>query len=139
MSNSMTATKALGQVEAAAAERQDVRDFTRAEVGQAARQGDIYLHRVADDHPRGKRTPGHQLALGNTQGSRHVAEGDCEVLEGTERPSWCELGTFLGPLVVVGEDGATVTHPEHAHVALGPGCYQVTHQMDAATRDRVAD
>ena len=34
---------------------------------------------------------------------------------------------------------ATVTHPEHAHMVLGPGCWQVTHQMDARSRERVQD
>lgn len=140
MSNeTMTAAEAHATVQTAATPRPEVRDFRAATIGQVARQGDVYLHRVSDVHGHGPETRNRQLALGTTQGSRHVVEGDVTVYEGRTLPDWCEAGTFLGPCLVVGESGAVVTHPEHAHVALGPGCYQVTHQMDAATRQRVAD
>lgn len=138
MTTTMTAAQAHEKVKTAAKVRPEVRDFTGAEIGQVARQGDIYVARVDDTHAHGKPC-GSQLAMGTTQGSRHVAEGDVKCYEGTTLPSWCEFGTFLGPCLVVGAGGAVVTHPEHAHIALGEGCYQVTHQMDAATRERVAD
>lgn len=138
MTQTITASEAHTKVEGAAEVRPEVRDFTGAEVGQVARQGDIYIARVAGDHRFGKPC-GTKLAMGNTQGSRHVAEGDVRCFEGTHAPSWCEAGTFLGPFISVGAGGGVVTHPEHAHIALGEGCYQVTHQMDAATRDRVVD
>jgi len=137
MTTKISAVEAHEMVQRAAKSCPEVRDFRAAEVGQVARQGDVYVHRVEDDHPRGKPT-GSQLAVGHTQGSRHVVTGAAECFEGTLEPSWCE-GSFLGPLVVVGPGGATVTHPEHAHISLGEGVYQVTHQLDASTRQRVTD
>lgn len=137
MTTTISAVEAHEQVQRSAKARPEVRDFRAAEVGQVARQGDVYVHRVEEGHPRGKATEA-QLAVGHTQGSRHVVTGDAECFEGAAEPSWCR-GSFLGPLVVVGPGGAVVTHPEHAHIALGEGTYQVTHQMDAATRRRVTD
>lgn len=137
----LTATQAHDRIAAkAATPDRAVRDCTRLKIGEVARQGDLYLHRVEDAHSRGKATTNRQLALGNTQGSRHVAEAPALVFEGTTLPAWCEAGTFLGPCVVVPPGKtATVSHPEHAHMELGEGTWQVTHQMDARSRERVQD
>jgi len=124
--------------EAEANAKTEVRRIETMEVGKVCRQGDIYLHRVKASHPRGKAAPSNQLAIGETQGSRHVAEGRAEVFIGTTLPEWCTPGTFLGP-VIVAKERLLVSHPEHAHCDLPPGTYQVTHQTDAKTRDRVAD
>jgi hypothetical protein len=134
----MTAEQANATIERAAVKRPEVRDFTSATDGQVARQGDIYLTRVSMAHKHGKPC-GRQLAQGNTQGSRHVATGDVQCFEGVTLPAGFARETFIGPCVVVGTGGGVVTHPEHAHIALGEGVYQVTHQMDAATRQRVMD
>jgi hypothetical protein len=107
-------------------------------VGQTVRQGDIYLHRVKDGHAHGRKLKSRQLALGNTMGSRHMAGAPATVYDGTTLPEWCDRRTFMGPLIMSVER-FTVTHPEHAHVELPPGCYQVTHQMDARTMERVRD
>ena len=70
--------------------------------------------------------------------ARHIAEAPAECFAGLKAPDYCAAGTFLGP-VIVSDKPFTVSHPEHAHMKLGAGCYQVTHQMDARTLDRVKD
>jgi hypothetical protein len=136
----MDAATAYAHVEAEgkAKAKQEVRRLVCMEIGQVVRQGDIYIHRVADDHARGPKAKTRQLAIGSTQGSRHIAEAPAEVYEGTTRPEWCAENTFLGPVVVCPEP-CTVTHPEHAHVRLPKGTFQITHQMDAASMRRVQD
>lgn len=122
----------------------EVRILRRIEVGRAIHQGDVYVHRVPDDYPRGKSWGSKQVAIGDTQGSRHVAEGDVEVFE-TDRlpdtmskiPRW-DADAYRGP-VVVAKAPWRLTHPEHAHHQLPAGTYQVTYQMDARTRERVMD
>jgi hypothetical protein len=136
----MTAAEAHEQIERQAKTNAvpEVRRIRAIEVGKVVRQGDIYLHRVEAAHLKGKRRKDRQLALGNTMGSRHVAEAPAECYEGVQLPSWCDERTFLGPLIK-SEKRFTVTHPEHAHVELPAGTYQVTHQMDARTMERVRD
>ncbi|MEQ8767182.1 MAG: hypothetical protein RL885_24945 [Planctomycetota bacterium] len=114
----------------------DVRIIKSMEIGQFPRQGDIYVTRVADDHPRGVALDSRQLAIGNTLGSRHVADESWNVYEGTCGTADGE--ELLGPCIH-SDTGGAITHPEHADLHLPPGTYQVTHQMDARTRDRVAD
>ena len=132
--------EAMAVIEKAAQEaKPNLRVVARHEVGRAERQGDVYLHHVPAGHVKGDKTELRQLAVGTTMGSRHVAEGDVEVYLGTGCPSGVDGRTPLGPRLVVGPEGCTVTHPEHAHVQLPPGDYQVTHQMDARTWQRVQD
>lgn len=110
------------------------------EIGQVVRQGDIYIHCVAENHLRGKLVQSRQLAIGNTQGSRHMVADEIEVYEGTTLPPGCGANTFLGPCFVVRRRlDDTVTHPEHAWASLPERTYQVTHQMDARTGKRVKD
>jgi len=116
----------------------EVRVVESMEIGKVARQGYVYIHCVSPKHPRGEKMKTHQLAIGDSMGSRHVAEAPAEVFEGSEQPAWCRPWTFLGPCIVAA-DRFTVTHPEHAHVSLPAGTYQVTHQMDARTGARVID
>lgn len=117
-----------------------IRVVRKMEVGQVLRQGDVYIHRVDDDHKRGKKIAEGkiQLALGQSIGQRHFLVGDLVAYEGTTLPKWCRQGTFLGPLVVL-KKRAKNTHPEHAHSSLPAGTYQVTHQLDVKTMRRVAD
>jgi hypothetical protein len=116
------------------------KDCTGLKVGDVARQGDVYLTRVADDHQRGARLTNRQLAVGVSRGARHVAQEPAEVYEGTRIPSGHAPTAMLGPCVVVPAGRtAVVTHPEHAHFMLGEGVWQVTHQLDAFTRRRVED
>lgn len=123
--------------EGAKANVQETRRIKGMKVGQIVRQGDIYIHMVKDTHPHGKRSKNHQLAMGNTQGSRHIAPVEAEVYEGKKSPEWAP-NALLGPLFKLFKR-ATVTHPEHAHIDLETGCYQVTHQLDLKTLERVKD
>jgi len=132
----MNTIEAIERIEKTAGEnRGDVRRIKSMGVGHVVRQGDIYIHGVSEDHPHGKAC-GRQLAQGTSKGSRHVADGgDC--FEGVKAPEWCEIA-LLGPLVK-SPDRFTITHPEHADVCLPAGNYQITHQMDARTLERVRD
>jgi hypothetical protein len=116
----------------------EVRMVEKIEIGQAIRQGDIYVHRVSPSHPHGRRLQSRQLAIGESQGSRHVAELPADVYEGTQLPPTCDRRTFLGPCIVA-PARFTIVHPEHAHFSLPEGTYQVTHQTDAKTMERVID
>ena len=117
----------------------------RLETGSVIHQGDVYLHRVDDAHPRGARRGSRQVALGTSVGSRHVAEGEnVDVFEGVALPPWVnargdvDRRDLLGPLVVAPR-GLVLTHPEHAHHELPSGTYQVTYQVDLTTRRAVID
>ena len=138
----ITATEILKQIdEAAKAPKTETRDATNLAIHKGVRQGDVYLWRVADKSGVGAPIANYQLAPGTSQGSRHVVEGDARVYEHAGANSkYVDPGAALfGPTLVVGKDCATVTHPEHAHIRLGPGKWQVTYQMDAMTRQRVID
>jgi len=133
-----TAVEAHREIEAAAVPRQEVRLIRSMSPGQVVRQGDIYIHRVADSHAHGPMAATRQLALGETMGSRHLALAPSKVYVGTKPPEWCQASTFLGPLIV-SKDRFVVGHPEHAHISLPGGRYQITHQMNAITMQRVVD
>lgn len=124
----------------------ELRVCRRAVVGKTVvHQGDVYLRRVVDAHPRGGALGTRQVAVGTTVGSRHVVEGEgVSVFEGRELPNgfrvpeWTTAEEMLGPVVVATEP-FTLTHPEHAHHKLPAGTYQVTYQADFSTRRRVSD
>lgn len=106
------------------------------EVGQWVRQGDVYLRAIQAPaldtyEPIAER----QLAPGTTKGSRHIAEGNVTIYR-YDAPA----SPLLGP-VVCAHERFTVTHPEHAHVSLPSGWYQVLFQRDFAQEElaRVAD
>lgn len=116
---------------------QDKRTILKIELGQVVRQGDIYLHCVSRDHRHGAELKTRQLAIGESMGSRHMAEAPAKMYQGTDAPDWAET-ELLGPCIVA-DLSFTVSHPEHAHIDLPAGVYQVTHQMDARTKKRVID
>ncbi len=136
----MDALQVLEKVETGAKQNvQDVRVIKACEVGFGYRQGDISVLRVADNHPRGAKLGHNKLAIGQGEGSNHFAEGEIELYEGTTVPDFVEPGTFLGPLIVAPK-GFKNTHPKHAHFHMEQGgCFQVTHQMDVRTLQRVKD
>lgn len=135
----MTAEQTLDAIEEGAKQNvQEVRRIERMETNKEwIRQGDVYIYAVPDEHPHGAKAKSKQLAIGNTQGSRHMAPDHAEVYEGTTRPEGAPTG-LLGPLFKLFKRG-TVTHPEHAWHDLPKGTYQVVHQLDAITLGRVQD
>ena len=120
----------------------EVRNLRRMEINSAIQQGDVYLHRVDVSHPRGDKLGTRQVAVGDNIGARHVVEGKISVFSGKKLPETFKSQEFknelLGP-VVVAEDKFTLGHPEHAHHCLPAGTYQVTYQLDYATKERVQD
>ena len=130
-----TVTDLFAEIQAAQPD-QEARVVHTMTVGQWARQGDIYLVRVVDTHPAGDPC-GNQLADGTTQGSRHIAEAPAQCHRGTTPPPNCD-STLCGPRIT-SKDTFRVSHPEHAHVLLPAGTYQVLRQMDLQTRLAIAD
>lgn len=126
-------------IESQAKDRMVTKDrvVSKFPVGKIVRQGDIYIHSVPADHPHGAFREDKQLAQGVSQGSRHVACCD-KVYEGTTLPKGIQNGTFLGPFITADVE-IRIAHPQHADVIIPPGCYQITHQMDARTLQRVSD
>lgn len=103
-------------------------------------QGDVYLHNVSADHPRGPEIQNRQLAFGDTQGSRHILEGDVRVFAGTTHPKGANPRFPLGPFFLVGPGGARLTHPEHPHWVLAPNtAKQTTLQINPITGAAVID
>lgn len=120
--------------------RKETRIVKNWPIGKAVRQGDLYLHRVELNHPIGDILNIRQIADGTSIGSRHILLGDVKVYQGKELPSYVNKLWPLGYTFDVGEEGATVTHPEHAHIDICvKGRYVVTHQMDMQTMRKVSD
>ena len=109
--------------------------------GEVMQQGDIYIHPVPAEHPHGPNMGAHrQLAIGDTKGSRHMVDGDVDVFFGTTAPDYVDAATPLGPMFIVRSGKARIPHPEHPEwKGLTPGVYQVTHQINALTGERVTD
>ncbi len=114
-------------------------------LAKAGRQGDIYFHLVDSKHPHGPKLKTRQLALGSGKGASHIAGASILVYEGTKLPSYCGPRTFLGPFIVV-KKRDMIKHglqqndkDRHGYVSLPKGSYQITHQMDARTGERVVD
>jgi hypothetical protein len=124
----------------------DVRVVRRLEIGQVVQQGDVYLHFVAPDHPRGAPVGAGsvQIALGSGNGARHMATGSVKVFAGTalppnvSAPMDVAAAEICGP-VVVADEPWTLTHPEHPHHKLPAGTYQTIYQYDPQTMRRVQD
>ena len=101
-------------------------------LGDVVRQGDLYLVCV-ESLPDGRPWKGRQLAPGTTQGSRHVAEGECRIVDGNDTDAPREL---LGPSFECLGD-VEVSHPEHGNKILPEGtCWSVVHQRTWADEVR---
>lgn len=102
--------------------RESVKDLNAAKterigspsLGDVVRQGDLYLV-CMEKLPAGKETKDRQLAPGNTQGSRHVLEGNVKIVEK------CQINgvptELCGPAFEC-KGETTVAHPEHGHKIL---------------------
>lgn len=126
-----TAIEVVTQIERKAAESTpSLRVVKRMKVGAVVRQGDLYLERLAAlPKELGKRTADRQLAIGQTQGSRHVIDPAPEGLEIYAPPK--DANALVGP-VVSSPNRIRLTHPEHGHFDLPAGIYQVRYQRDYA-------
>lgn len=118
----------------------DMRQLKGMKVGQVARQGDIYIHKVSDDFTVGEELSIRQIADGVSVGARHILRGNVKVYRGFKLPLYVESRYPLGYAFDVTEEGAVLEHPEHAHFDIcDKGRYVVTHQMDMRTRQKVSD
>lgn len=136
----------------AKAASQEKRVIETIKVGQAIRQGDIYMVRLDDKgvteikmndgslvvnvdeiRKKGVKADTRQLAPGESKGSRHIiGEGPTIYKSNAVVPT--RFGgqasvDLIGPVVVAG-DRFELTHPEHAHFSLPAGVYQVFYQGD---------
>lgn len=135
MTATMTATKAL-EVIKSDPEKLDTKKPQRfpeaASPGNFFRQGDLYITVI-------KSIPGDavksavrlQVADGNTQGSRHCLDAKT----GVEMFSKARQTQLDGPMIRLRKE-RTITHPEHGHVILPPGCYEITYQRNLDSEER---
>lgn len=140
---SITLEHILSQVrEAAASPLGDMRIVDTIDFGQFARQGDIYIRRIAEPSDGWVETENRQLAPGSTQGSRHTVSDSVRVLvaptTAMKRRQTDRGLAFEGPQLV-SEDRFTVSHPEHADISLPGGCYEVLYQSDFQSQQRAKD
>lgn len=132
----------------------ELKTIKEAKIGDIIRQGDIYIHFVGKDHPKGAIRKDHQLAPGFSKGSRHVADKSVEVFDGVRAPeSWRKKmqanfptlrievmeKELIGPRLHF-KERALITHPEHADISIpaGSDC-QVIYQLNPRTMKRSQD
>lgn len=145
-----TTQEAIRKVKEQAPALQEVRAISRINVGQAIRQGDLYLIAI---NPKGKTTfktsddneitinadhyvceGPRQLAPGKSTGSKHCINDKHVVI----RKNHKETNVILGDIVHA-DSSFTLSHPEHAHFNLPAGSYIVAYQLDFSTKQRVQD
>ncbi len=111
-------------------------------IGEVARQGDIYIERVAAIEGRGEVLKSRQLAPGTSKGSRHIVDESPEVLVVQSSPRTRNHQAFqVGP-AIESTGPVCIMHPEHAWIRLlgvGKRFYQVFFQADWARKERARD
>ena len=107
------------------------RHITNMEIGQAIRQGDVYVKKV-EEIPSEYNIPTMemQIAKGDTKGSRHILE-DTKSLRVMKKSSPSPLD---GP-AIVSDDEIHLTHPEHPNFILPAGKYLSFYQQDFAREE----
>jgi hypothetical protein len=128
---SYTAEQIVNQiVKSAEKAKPRLADVTEMKVGEVVRQGDLYIERISRlPKERGAVTEDSQLAVGQTQGSRHIISPKPKGLVIYAPAKGANVLT--GP-IVKSSVAWNLTHPEHGHFAFGPGTFQVTYQKDYA-------
>jgi hypothetical protein len=112
-------------------------EINNINVDQHVRQGDIYIRRIK--LITGKiEVKTRQLAPGETKGSRHIV-ADSPHVKLFEGYSGSGIVDFMKGPQIEAKESFTITHPEHAHIKLPSGSYQVTYQMDYLLQERVRD
>lgn len=133
----------LTQIETGARHMPQIRDLIamNIQVGQAYRQGDVYILKV-DKTEKGEEIVGsNQLVDGTTKGSRHCASEGVRLFKLLAKSPRGQDGDVLRVASVVVEASKpwVNTHPEHAHAVFPSGTYEVWHQMDFARQQKVRD
>ena len=123
------------------------------EVGDVSHQGDLIIICIASLPPSATKRTDRQLAVGNTQGARHILRrGDvydadrAEVALLINKAIGCEVATkYIGPVFVAPRSPTEndLTHPEHGNQGFPAGsiCAVVYQRnLDAEERElRVLD
>jgi hypothetical protein len=138
-----TITKAHEAIQQAAdTADHDTRVIDRIAVGEHVRQGDLYLLRIDRVDAAWRPTENRQLAPGISTGSRHMADGEGLTLRVSPESNPVDRSgpvlRLLGPQIHA-DQAFTVTHPEHAHMHMPPGDYQVLYQLDFQRQKAVRD
>jgi hypothetical protein len=117
-------------------------------VGTVAHQGDLILVRIAGLPTSAQRRKDRQLAIGNTQGSRHILKRgvpfDCQAAAVVRAIAEACRGAkidpqYAGPVFQTKGGIADLTHPEHGnHCYRGDMTIAVVYQrnLDAEERER---
>ncbi len=127
------------------------RSFSDAEfpIGTVAHQGDLILVRIAELPGSAVIRKDRQLAIGSTQGSRHVLETgipyDCNALDVQAAiTDACKRTApeqkYIGPVFQTKDGVAELTHPEHGdHKYVGDMTIAVVYQrnLDSEERERI--
>ena len=109
----------------------DIRVIAKMEIGQAIRQGDVYVTKIKEIPPEfSMPTMKAQVVDGTTKGSRHELEMTPS-LRIMKNPNATAL---QGPCFSSSET-VNLLHPEHAHFQLPAGCYSITYQQDFASAE----
>lgn len=141
----MTAVEAIQATFAYAAENNLGSDFVgrpKLNYYETTAQGDINITRFKslDEFPELVEVPylvNHQLAPGNSKGSRHCLDPDS--VKNAKFYKLAKPNAIQGP-VFVNDQETLVTHPEHGNQILEPGIYFVTFQTQHAEElRRLAD
>jgi len=146
----MTKTKQVNQIslsdihQFAKEAKNDVRVIDKIEVGQAVRQGDVYVSKIADfDKKEYEISNDFKLAPGNTPGSRHYVDTSVKVWKrknsNSDLVAKNEVGCICYGPVIEAEKSFKVTHPEHADFYMPAGVYQISYQVDPVQMRRVLD
>lgn len=102
--------------------------------GECIPQGDVYITLLGGVPNGCKPIPVRlQIADGSTQGSRHCLDSAA----GVEMFVLPKPNRYDGPVMVLTEE-RTLTHPEHKHMILAPGCYGVHYQRNLDAEEREA-
>ena len=129
----------INKIRKSAKAMQQVREITSMAVGEVARQGDIYIERIAKIESKGKEVKSRQLAPGTTKGSRHIVSESPKVKLYESKPDLKTRALFqVGPAIEAKEE-LIVSHPEHAFIKLPAGTYQVWFQADFNRKERAKD
>lgn len=132
----MLATQAFSEILefAESVKSDEIRTFPEAaSIGDTFRQGDMYITLI-ENLPKGviaSKNPSNQIAIGDTQGSRHCIDE----LNNVKVYHKNSPGMLEGPIILV-KSPIVITHPEHGHVNLPCGTYEITYQKNLDNEER---
>lgn len=133
-SDTAAVVKAMRQFNMARVEQLDrnkLQEFPEAaSPGDYIRQGDLYIFKLDAIPANAERVaPQAQLAIGDTQGARHMLNGP------TEQYMLPNATEYEGRIVKV-DTPVVLEHPEHGHWRLTTGLYSVVFQRNLDADER---